>query len=115
MTKQSFRRNTLAPSEKPSYPTIDEAGCNRRAFLGRLGLLGATLLGAGALAACGDRPVQNHEPVPDGGPEPDELTHTAGVARQPDAGADLRRLEPDQQIMGGVAPALDAAIDSDSE
>lgn len=132
MSKRTFR--TAPASTSAGYPTYDEydGSTSRRAFLGRLGALGAALLGGGALAACGDRSVGaspdsgltpdrglpgadlhvlgGAAPSPDGRlPRPDTAPPPplAGEAPLPDARID----EPDGQATLGKQPALDARID----
>jgi hypothetical protein len=104
MSKRLFRSKKPSSSEQrsPDYPTLDTFDNGRRNFLAKLG---GVLLGAGALAACGSRPVTNTPPDPDyGGP--------AGAAPMPDAGIDGQtQPDPDITVEGGVAPAPDAQID----
>ncbi len=134
MSKRTFRTNKQPATTNPTYPTFDEFALHRgaseareqgdvergrRDFLSRLGLLGAVVLGAGALMACGDRPVNvepdqggpsGAAPLPDAGidqkvQEPDFAT--AGVARQPD----WRILKPDAEILAGGKSGPDARIE----
>jgi hypothetical protein len=105
MRKRLFRSKKPSSSEQRSaadYPTLDTFDNGRRDFLAKLG---GVLLGAGALAACGDRSVNTTPPDPDYG-------HLAGVAPMPDAGIDgQKQPDPDMTVEGGVAPAPDAQID----
>lgn len=109
MSKRRFRS---APStSEPDYPTLESFDRGRRDFLARLGgaILGAGALGAG-LAACGDRDPVNLDP---------DHGATGGVARPPDAGADVVTWEdgytpePDARIdrPDGEAPMPDAGVD----
>lgn len=102
MSKRQFRSRDQAcdPRPAPDYPTSDGFESGRRAFLVKLG---GVLLGAGALAACGNRPVQA-TPEPDyGGP--------SGAAPMPDAGIDGQPAPDLYNGPSGVAPAPDAFID----
>jgi hypothetical protein len=105
MSKRTFRKNPQKAVKTPDYPTLDEFDGGRRRFLSQIG---AALLGAGtlsaALAACGDRPLDQN---PDTRPE-----HLAGVKREPDARLDTRPLEPDAGPLSGGAPQPDARLDS---
>lgn len=99
MGKRHFRGKNQAPTDQhPDYPTTDAFDAGRRGFLAKLG---GVILGAGALAACGNRPV----------PAKPDMGHTSGVAPAPDAGVDGTS-SPDQFTgPSGVAPAPDAHVD----
>jgi len=105
MAKRTFRRSP--PPSGADYPTLDEFDRSRRRFL--LGLGG--LLGAGALAACGNRAVHAS---PDGGSAADTLTPgpdgpvNMGGALPPPAQLDQG---PDTWEIDGEPPMPDARVD----
>ncbi len=94
MNKKSFRDLRTPAPQGVSYPTLDEFESGRREFLARLG---ATVLGAGGLAAalagCGDRTVKHGQDT--------DLGRMAGVAPMPDV-----------SVTAGEPPAPDAELDS---
>lgn len=97
MPKRAFRSTQKKTADDtPAYPTTDTFDDGRRRFLVRLG---GALLGAGALAACGGRPV-NH--APDGG------LVLGGGAPQPDSRVDQKPEQP----LAGEAPQPPAKIDA---
>jgi hypothetical protein len=97
MPKRAFRSTQKTTAEDtPAYPTLDSFDDSRRRFLVRLG---GALLGAGALAACGGRPV-NHAP--------DSGQVLGGEAPQPDSRVDQK---PEPPLSGG-APQPPAKMDA---
>jgi hypothetical protein len=99
MSKRRFR--SVPQSDERSYPTLGSFDRqDRRSFLAKLG---ATVLGAGTLAAglagCGGRSV-NSQP---------DMGHPPGAMPIPDARLD--GASPDGPVMMGVAPEPDARID----
>jgi hypothetical protein len=125
MPKRWFRSRARADDQPPSYPTLDEfrltpkereepeLDSGRRDFLASMARLGGVLLGAGTLAACSGRAI--NQTSADGGsppPKPDKgPIVTAGGAPLPDARADTTSPEPDGEVVFGEAPQPDAAID----
>jgi len=107
MKKRLIKRTRKTTTPKASYPTEEEFQGNRRDFLARFG---ATVLGAGglaaSLAACGgDRAVGAKKPEPDAG-------HMMGVAPPPDARADRKVLKKDGYGgPAGAMPSPDAKVD----
>lgn len=105
--KKRLMRRTRTQKPDAAYPTTEEFEGDRREFLTRFG---ATILGAGTLAAtlagCGDRsPVGGKKSTPDAG-------QIAGGAPMPDARADTE--PPKEDIYNGpsgVAPTPDARVD----
>lgn len=132
MSKRLFRSQRAPEKEPASYPTLDEFDQGRRDFLTRLG---ATVLGAGSLAAalsgCGERQLvgelkpDTHKHQHDGGvaPQPDMEPPSPGGAPAPDARVDGHMdgdpAQPDSRIdhyedgghMGGAPRPPDAQID----
>jgi hypothetical protein len=124
MSKRQFRK---APQgETPSYPTLDRFDGSRRAFLARLG---AAVVGAVTLSACGGRAVNEQPdagvdvepPYPGTAPVMDSRVDTApiepdgevwmGEAPMPDARADI--VEPPDPPYPGFAPVMDARVDGE--
>jgi len=88
MAKRTFRPSSDSPDD-PRYPRLDDPDHGRRSFLVKLG---GALLGAGALAACGGRPVNT---APDAGKQPVPPVNMGGALPM-DARAD-QQPAPDQQ------------------
>jgi hypothetical protein len=114
MSKRRFREPAPVAAGDPCYPTLESFDqASRRSFLSRLGILGAALLGAGALAACDHRAAP--AAPPDGGPppKPDPDFGIAGGARPNDAELDKREREPrpDGNMIEGDVAGPDARID----
>ncbi|MFH1130119.1 MAG: hypothetical protein V1754_02210 [Pseudomonadota bacterium] len=102
MSKRKFRATPTTQKGNPQYPTIDEFDTSRRDFLRRLGatVLGASALAAG-LAACSDTTI----PLPD-------MLQPPGVAPMLDARIDGQTSDSGPDATAGVPPAPDARIDA---
>jgi len=124
MSKRRFRSTPRrAAADYPTYEVYD-SGSSRRAFLARLGAIGAAVVGGSVLAACGDRAVGNHPdarvPTTTGGvaPSPDSRLPQPDAELPPDAGPPIlgEPIMPDAriddlQVSPGFAPMMDAQID----
>jgi hypothetical protein len=129
MSKRDFRQ--LPRARHAAYPTLDDFDLrSRRDFLGKLGALGAVLLGGSALAACDHRaaPASAGDATaprlpdggptprpPDGGPAPDshEWPPYAGGEPQPPAQLDAGPRKPDAKLLEGDIAGPDARIDGE--
>ncbi len=111
MGKRSFRRKVSVQQHQPDYPNAEDFERSRREFCRQLGV---TLLGAGALTACGDRPLldQKQPPKVDNAPEyhaggkpaqpqPPEGHLDAGPALIPDAEVEPPEIEQPEYSAGG--------------
>lgn len=112
MGKRAFRAPPPAP--RVSYPTLEsfDRG-SRRSFLGKLGALGAVLLGAGALAGCDSRAAPASPDA--GGPSPDGMPPQPPPPKPqpktPDFGIAGGRAAPDISTLEGDVAGPDARID----